>query len=108
MYCSCFFFCSSACRCCSKRTPGVSGGSVCAWTVNPARAVELTRAAPKRRLILNPTGKVTLMASRLVQSRLFGPPGGLTGRLIAGAIFNREEDLIRDQLSVHQGQEAVL
>src|SRR5206468_9708049 len=57
VYSSCFFFCSSACRCCSKRIPGVSGESVCAWTVDPASAAELMRAAPKSRLIFNPTGK---------------------------------------------------
>ena len=31
--------------------------------------------------------------ARLVQARLFGPPGGLTGRLIAGAIRKRKETL---------------
>ena len=40
--------------------------------------------------------------------RSFGPPGGLTGSLIAGAIGKSKETLQRDQLGVHQGQKPVL
>ena len=40
--------------------------------------------------------------------RSFGPPGGLTGSLIAGAIGKSKETLQGDQLGVHQGQEPVL
>ncbi len=86
----------------------MSGGSVCAWTVNPASATELRRAAPKRSLILNPTGKVTVNGKQARAIRSFGPPGGLTGSLIAGAIGKSKETLQRDQLGVHQGQEPVL